>query len=341
MIALSWDGRRVPAIADALGCSEKAVRYRLARFTAEGLDGLGDRPGAGRKPRIGQAQRSALIALVASPPPGRGVRDGTGELVAADPAGAAVWTLDALTTAARAAGIAIARSQVRRILLAEGVRWRRPRSWAASADPQFGPQEPGSWSTTRPRRRTPRSSPPTSSPPVMPRTLDPPTSWSPDGHRPKAPLTYSRGPDKTWIYGGLRIGDGQAVTLCAPSRNSASWQEFLARLEQTNPTGTIAVITDNLSSHSSLATRAWLAAHPRIVQVFIPKGACWLHPAGGLVADLPPARPGRADLRRPGRDHPRHTGGHRQLNSRAKPWVWDGHRRRHEPVGVALPTSLL
>ena len=156
IVALSWDGLRVPAIAAALGCSPKAVRSRLARFTAEGLDGLGDRPGAGRKPRIGQDQRSRLIALVASPPPGRLERDDTGELVAADPTGPAVWTLDALTAAARAAGIDIARSQVRRILLAEGVRWRRPRSWAASADAQFGPKEPGSSSSTHPRRRTPR-----------------------------------------------------------------------------------------------------------------------------------------------------------------------------------------
>src|SRR3954454_2666659 len=131
----------------ALGCSPKAVRYRLARFAADGLDGLGDRPGAGRRPRISQDQRSRLIALVASPPPGRGVRDGAGELVAADATGPAVWTLDALTAAARAAGIDIARSQVRRILLAEGVRWRRPRSWAASADPEFGPKERGSWTT--------------------------------------------------------------------------------------------------------------------------------------------------------------------------------------------------
>ena len=163
IIATSWDGLRVPAIAAALGCSPKAVRYRLARFAADGLDGLGDRPGAGRRPRIGQDQRSQLIALVASPPPGRLVRDGAGELVAADPAGPAVWTLDALTAAARAGGIDIARSQVRRILLAEGVRWRRPRSWAASADPEFGPKERGSWTTTSIRRRTPRSSPPTSS----------------------------------------------------------------------------------------------------------------------------------------------------------------------------------
>ena len=156
IIALSWDGLRVPAIADALGCSQKAVRSRLARFTAEGLDGLDDRPGAGRKPRIGQAQRSQLIALVAGPPPGRLVRDGVGELVASDATGPAVWTLDALTAAARAAGIAIARSQVRRILLAEGVRWRRPRPWASSADPEFARKERGSWTTTRTRRRTPR-----------------------------------------------------------------------------------------------------------------------------------------------------------------------------------------
>src|SRR3954447_24022063 len=69
MIVLSWDGQRVPAIAETLGCSQKAVRERLARFAVDGLDGLGDRPGAGRKPRISQEQCSQLIALVASPPP--------------------------------------------------------------------------------------------------------------------------------------------------------------------------------------------------------------------------------------------------------------------------------
>jgi transposase len=163
MVTLSWDGLPVPAIAQVLGCSPKAVRERLARFAADGLDGLGDRPGAGRKPRISQDQRSQLIALAGGTPPGRLTRDDTGELTAADPAGPAVWTLDALTAAARAAGIDIARSQVRRILLAEGVRWRHPRSWTTSADPEFGPKEPGSSSTTRTRRSTPRSSPPTSS----------------------------------------------------------------------------------------------------------------------------------------------------------------------------------
>ena len=68
IIALSWDGLRVPAIAGALGCSPKAVRSRLARCTAEGLDGLGDRSGAGHKPRIRQAQRSQDGSAAPTPP---------------------------------------------------------------------------------------------------------------------------------------------------------------------------------------------------------------------------------------------------------------------------------
>jgi transposase len=113
--------------------------------------------------------------------------------------------------------------------------------------------------------------------PVLPRTFPPAPGWSADGHRVKAPLEYSRGIDKTWVYGGLRVADGQAVTLTAPSRNSANYQRFLALVERAIPDGEIAVVTDNLSSHTSLATREWLAEHPRIRQVFIPKGACWLN----------------------------------------------------------------
>ena len=146
----------VPAIAGQLGCHPKKVRRWLHRFSAEGIDGLGDRPGAGRKRRITEAQRSAIIALARSGPPGRLARDGAGELSAEDEDGAAQWTLDTLAQAARDAGIRIGRSQVRRILLAEKVRWRRTRSWATSTDPDFAPKGPASWSSIPPRRRAPR-----------------------------------------------------------------------------------------------------------------------------------------------------------------------------------------
>ena len=46
-------------------------------------------------------------------------------------------------------------AQVRRILRAEKVRWRRTRSWATSTDPEFAPKGPASWSSIPPRRRAP------------------------------------------------------------------------------------------------------------------------------------------------------------------------------------------
>src|SRR6201987_872830 len=156
IIALSWDGLTVPAIAGRLGCHPNRVRRWLHRFKAAGLDGLGDRPGVGRKRRITEAQRSVIIAMARSVPPGRLARDATGELSAGDERGPAQWTLDTLAQAARDAGIAVGRSQVRRILLAEKVRWRRTRSWATSPDPEFAPKGPVSWSSTPPRRRAPR-----------------------------------------------------------------------------------------------------------------------------------------------------------------------------------------
>jgi len=84
IIALSWDGLAVPAIAARIGCHENTVRRWLHRFNAAGIDGLGNQPGAGRKRRITEAERSRIIALARSLPPGQLARDATGELSADD-----------------------------------------------------------------------------------------------------------------------------------------------------------------------------------------------------------------------------------------------------------------
>ncbi len=144
MVVLSWDGRRVPDIAAELGCHPKTVRVRLARFDAAGVDGLRDRARPGHARRITESERSRLIRLVATAPPGRLVRHGAAGLDAVDEALPACWTLDTLTEAAIRAGIVVARSQLRRILLAERVHWHQPRAWATSADAAFAPQGPRS-----------------------------------------------------------------------------------------------------------------------------------------------------------------------------------------------------
>src|SRR5260221_6336983 len=113
--------------------------------------------------------------------------------------------------------------------------------------------------------------------PVVPRTFPPAPGWSPNGHRIKAEMDYGRGPEKTWVYGALRVRDGKELTRCAASRNSKGYIALLADIEADNPHGDICIISDNLSSHNSLETRTWLEGHPRIHHVFIPTGACWLN----------------------------------------------------------------
>ena len=163
MIVRSWDGPRTTAIARELGCHPQTVRERLVRFNAEGIDGLGDRPGAGRKPRLTEAERSRIIALAKGPPPGAIVRQSEGTLVTAEADAEAHWTLDALAEAAHARGIRVGRSQVRRILRREKVRWRPTHSWANSTDPELAPKERRSSRSMSRRPSAGRSSPSTSS----------------------------------------------------------------------------------------------------------------------------------------------------------------------------------
>ncbi|MCX4703080.1 helix-turn-helix domain-containing protein [Streptomyces sp. NBC_01373] len=156
MIELSWSGLRVPSIAAELGCSQKTA------VLAAPLQGLDDPGGQGRKRRITEEERSRIISLVKTVPPGRLRWEPVGELWAFDESGPAEWTLDSLVAAALAEGIEVGRSQVRRILLAEGVRWRHTRSWTRSKDPDFAPKGPGSSASTPTRPPVRRSSAPTS-----------------------------------------------------------------------------------------------------------------------------------------------------------------------------------
>jgi transposase len=159
----SWDGATVTQLAERLGCTTKTIYKWLHRFNAAGLHGLGDLPRPGKPRRITEHERGRIIALARSDPPGRLVQGGDGLLAPVDPTAPATWTLDTLAEAAQAAGIQVARSQVRTILRAEGVRWRRTRSWITPTDVDFVLKEPPSSPAIPARRRKRPWSAPTSS----------------------------------------------------------------------------------------------------------------------------------------------------------------------------------
>jgi len=157
MVLASWAGKTPNEIATELGCHPQTVRIHLKRFTLEGVSGLGMRPGSGRKPRLTERERSRILAFVKQAPPGHLETQADGTMVARVEEGSAQWTLNALAQAAKEAGIRVKRSQIRRIYLREGVRWRHTHSWGDSSDPDFVPKGRRSSATipSRPKGRRP------------------------------------------------------------------------------------------------------------------------------------------------------------------------------------------
>ncbi len=128
IIALAAHGLTAPQIAHRLQISEKAVRQWLKRFETAGLDGLEDAPRSGRPPTYRPDETNRVIAKARSLPP----QPEQGETPPT-----CHWTLDRLQAELAKEGIAIKRSQIRRILKAEQIKWQQPRTWLESDDPQF------------------------------------------------------------------------------------------------------------------------------------------------------------------------------------------------------------
>ena len=117
IIALAQEGKLVPAIARELGLSEICVRQWFKRFNAQGLAGLADAPRPGRPPTYSQEQVGEVIAASLTKPQALGLPF-------------ASWTLDRLEAYLNEQkGIAIKRSRIDDVLLAEGLRWRQQETW--------------------------------------------------------------------------------------------------------------------------------------------------------------------------------------------------------------------
>jgi hypothetical protein len=140
-------------------------------------------------------------------------------------------------------------------------------------------------------------------------------------------MDYGRGPEKVWVYGALRVRDGQEVTCTAPARTTVGYLQLLTRLEEAHPEGELNLVSDHLSSHTSAPIQEWLGRHPRMHPVPLPTGACWLNRqegwwrlfrreafAGQSFAGQSFADAKDIDLAmRVATEH---------RNARAKPWVW-------------------
>lgn len=123
---LSHTGRRVSQIVLEVGLSDWTVRKWLKRVTRRGRAGLQDKQRAGRPATYTPEEVGILVAASLTNPRTLGLPF-------------ARWTLDRLAASlAEARGIAMKRSRIGEVLVAEGLRWRKQESWFGERpDPAF------------------------------------------------------------------------------------------------------------------------------------------------------------------------------------------------------------
>jgi transposase len=142
VVWLSSQGRRAPAIARELGVCTATVRFWLKRFNAKGIAGLEDDPRPGPSPTYTPEQVSTLIAAVLTKPQVLGLPF-------------ANWTLDRLVAyLSEQHSIAMKRSRVDEILIAEGIRWHTQETWFGErVDPAFAQKRGPSFTSIPSHRR--------------------------------------------------------------------------------------------------------------------------------------------------------------------------------------------
>lgn len=254
-------GQRQTAIACRLEVARQSVVAWCGRFRAGGPDGLWDRPRSGRPPRLdAAAQAQVATCLGQSDVPGT-----TG------PGG---WTIARLVARLAALGYQGSARTVRRLVRRLKARWRRGQI-VAKGDPDrvavlarlAADLLAAHLAAQRAGRRLVVVFEDEADLALLAHAGD---SW----HLPGRPATIpSPGQNqKTGLFGSLSL-DGALVVTESPRKTAVALTAHLDEVVARFPGAELAVIMDNVGIHHAKATTAWLAAHPQVHQLFLPRSS--------------------------------------------------------------------
>ena len=242
LVHAGWPNARIAA---ELGCAEGTVRTWRRRFIRGGIPALADRPRSGRPEVYGPSVRLALVAAATSVPP-----DDRPE-----------WTHALI--AAELAGTGISASQAGRILADLELRPHKVRGWLRRADDaQF-------WAQAAALCDAYLRPPPDTivicideKTGIQAKYRKYPGRLPAPGRPARREFEYVRNGTVS-VIAALHVATGQVVTEPVTRNDSAAFTGFLHRLTQCiDPRLNIRIVMDNGSSHTSRATRAWIAARP-------------------------------------------------------------------------------
>lgn len=257
-------GAREMDVARALGVSLTTVSTWSRRFELQGLEGLKDRPGRGRKPSLESDKVRQVITRVVQPPKGK-----------------KKWS-----TRSMAAATGVSHQSVHRIWKANDLKPHLLRTFKISNDPHF---EQKFWDViglylNPPDKALVLCCDEKSQCQALERTQ--PGLPLGMGHIRTRTHDYKRHGTIT-LFAALNYLDGKILSRTEPRHTHVEWLRFLKQIDRETPADQqIHLILDNYATHKHEKVRNWLKRHPRIITHFTPTGSSWMNLVERFFADL-------------------------------------------------------
>ncbi len=257
MVLLSDRGFTVSQIAAIHACGQDVVRIWLHRYEQHGVAGLEDEPRSGRPPKDGLAGPIVDAQASQSPPCSGHIQN--------------CWSVALLTAfLAQRFRLVLASASVRRYLHRMGWRWARPRlAPAHKPDPEAEAKRAALEEATDQARqgRAHLLYLDESDLHLLPLIR---AMWM-KGKRRRIPTPGTN--RRRAFFGALDAISGQWYSTDHERKLAVHFVAFLQRLATAYPTGTLYLALDNAPTHTAKVVGKWLAAHPRVQVLWLPKYA--------------------------------------------------------------------
>lgn len=267
MVLLDGQGHTAPEIARIFDTTPLTVRFWLRRFGAQGPQGLYDEPRSGRPRKVTGEVVQSIDRLIRQDPQREGYQ-------------ATFWTVAMLMLAVfHRLHLHLSASTLRVTLHAMKLRWGRPRlAMPRKIDPEKAHKQ---WLIAQ----TVIEAGPTaailyadeSRVQLLPLIR---AMWHWVGQQVRVPTPGTN----QWraVFGALNIRTGQWTHIVRERMHKEDFIVFLEHLLVVYPTEAIVLIVDNYSSHTAGVVKEWLAEHPRMHLLYLPKYCSHLNPVEAL-----------------------------------------------------------
>ena len=256
VILLSAEGLTLEQISARSGLNRTNCLKWRRRFTAEGLDGLRDKPRKGRPASITPWQRAQVVRLACERPF----------------TGANAWSRREL---ARVTGLGS--TTVHRILEGASLKPHKVHHWCGkSPDPEFEPKQTAiiGLYLNPPENALIFSVDEKSQIQALDRT-QPELPLRP-GNPKRHTATYTRH-GTTCLLAALAVHEGTVEARCVDGNNRHVFLAFLKSLYRAHPHKHLHVIVDNLPLHKHPDVMEWVSRRRRLTLHFTPTYASWLN----------------------------------------------------------------